>query len=713
VNSNPKGTTIDKAVEIRMNGNKFLTDDSPLTINADVKVLGIKPDPLTVFFGSDGHLTLDAVFEVRAAFAKPAEWLESGPFITGLTADYVAVSAAGYTAYDIDFNNVGLMKTVDAPFGTFNNGFFEFYKTLEEAVAHLAGSDTVYILSYQPQYSGGKASTEYVGTVKLSQSLNLKTVVRVTDGNFSTYYVDGKYMDDNGKILELPAVANMQATLNGSIAVDGGYTLTIYDVLVTAEITLGGGMGTSADVAKVKLMGSVPMYRLSIGFDKISGWSIPVETSAGKVYKLKDGCDYEFITSEKVSLNDRVGVRAAGFKANIQPGGLSAKLEASSEMMAYVKTGAESYTGFSSLADAIKTAGSGGTVYILYYTTQVPGAADVTSYVIDSDMVWEAGYKIDTIHQMVDADGKSSRFAVDDKAATLIMGQGRTMIIGVDADFTRVYVEGDIMLTGEAVIDFGEDPVSVGALTESHGITTIDVTTHVPGLIVKNIGGTNVNVKMPGDSGKERYYTYMIGNDLYFGTYVLDFHLTASGQVTFDGPDGMKLTVSSGDQTLSGVIANGQYTFNGLRYNLYSLDAEIDQSRYHDNVYVVVVDDANHSASVPAGTTGLTVSGDKEALATGPVSQNLYYDADGKVSLTLPNGTTASISFPMHTFTEVEHDKKVYDHCDCGYEVYLHDAAHSSGGFSLKNVAIAAGIAVLVAVVGFVLVMWSRGKNAA
>ena len=713
VNSNPKGTTVDKAVEIRMNGNVFLTDGSPLTINADVKILGIKPEPLTVFFGSDGHATFDATFEVRAAFAKPAEWVEAGPFITGLPADWVAVSSAGYTAYAIDYNNVGLMKTVDAPFGTFTNGGFQFYKTMEEAVAHLADTDTVYVLSYQPQYSGGKAAVEHTGTVKLSQNLSLKTVVRVTDGNFSTYYVDGKYMDDNGKILELPAVANMQAVLNGSIAVDGGYTLTIHDVIATAEITLGGGMGTSADVAKVKIMGQVPMYRLSIGFEKISDWSIPVETSAGKVYKLKDGCDYEFITSEKVSLNDRVGVRAAGFKANIQPGGLSAKLEASSEMMAYVKTGAESYTGYSSLEDAIKSAGSGGTVYILYYTTQVPGAADVTSYVIDSDMIWEAGYKLDTIHQMVDKDGKSSTFAVDDKAATLIMGQGRTMLIGVDADFTRVYVEGDIMLTGEAVIDFGEAPVSsVGALGESHGITTIDVTEHVPGLIVKNLGGTNVNIEMPGDSGKERYYTYMIGNDLYFGTYVLDFHLTASGQVTFIGPDGMELTLSSGDQTLTGTIDGGIYTFSGLKYNLYSLDAEIDKSRYHDNVYVVVVDDAKHSATVPAGTTGLTVSGDKEALASGPVSQNLYYDADGKVSLTLPNGTTASLAFPMHTFTQVEHDKKVYDHCDCGYEVYLHDVPHSSGGSSLKNVAISAGIAVLVCAVAFVALMWMRGRQA-
>ncbi len=52
-------------------------------------------------------------------------------------------------------------------------------------------------------------------------------------------------------------------------------------------------------------------------------------TEEGTVYRLKDGCDYTFITSDRISLNDLVGVNAAGFKANISPGGLSADLAAS------------------------------------------------------------------------------------------------------------------------------------------------------------------------------------------------------------------------------------------------------------------------------------------------------------------------------------------------------------------------------------------------
>ena len=170
-------------------------------------------------------------------------------------------------------------------------------------------------------------------------------------------------------------------------------------------------------------------------------------------------------------------------------------------------------------------------------------------------------------------------------------------------------------------------------------------------------------------------------------------------------------SLSSGDQTVSGTISGGVYTFTGLKYNLYDLDAEIDQSRYHDMVYVVVVDDPKHNASVPVGTMGLTVKGENEMLTTGPVSPNLYYDAEGKVSLTLPDGSTANISFPMHSFTEVEHDNKVYDHCDCGYEIYLHDAVHPSSGPSILNIVIAVVVALVAGAAVFIGIMWYRGKQ--
>ncbi len=109
---------------------------------------------------------------------------------------------------------------------------------------------------------------------------------------------------------------------------------------------------------------------------------------------------------------------------------------------------------------------------------------------------------------------------------------------------------------------------------------------------------------------------------------------------------------------------------------------------------------------------GLTVKGERVTLATGPVNPDLYYDADGNVSLTLPDGTTANLSFPMHSFTEVEHDDKVYDHCDCGYEIYLHDVVHPSSGPNVMNIVIAIGIAIFAAAAAFIGIMWYRGKQA-
>lgn len=78
------------------------------------------------------------------------------------------------------------------------------------------------------------------------------------------------------------------------------------------------------------------------------------ETPDGWIYELKEGCDYVFITSDTVPLDNLVGVNASGFKAGISPGGFSGRLAASSSMVAYVKVGDNVFTGYSSITDAIE-----------------------------------------------------------------------------------------------------------------------------------------------------------------------------------------------------------------------------------------------------------------------------------------------------------------------------------------------------------------------
>ncbi len=61
-----------------------------------------------------------------------------------------------------------------------------------------------------------------------------------------------------------------------------------------------------------------------------------------------------------MSLNDMVSVKAPGFKANIGPEGFSGKLVASQSMVAYVRTGESSYTGYGSIGEAIAAATAAG-----------------------------------------------------------------------------------------------------------------------------------------------------------------------------------------------------------------------------------------------------------------------------------------------------------------------------------------------------------------
>ncbi len=708
VNVDSLPDSISKKIEIRMNGHTFLDSGKPLTLYTEVKIFGFNPlKNQNIVFGSDGKLITDSTMDIVATFENPAASVGK-TFITGSIATSIAVNNAGYASYDTK-DGVTLFRTVDLPFGIYNTERkeFSFYATFEEALTRLSGESVVYILNYQPQYTGGAVKKDYNDVnAQISMDLTLKTVVRVTDGTYSTYYVDGKAVTNNGKEIALPSVADLSTSIDGDFFVDGGHTLTINDVAVLNDIVLGGGKGTAAGIAKIKLDKNVPMFRLAVNFDKLADWTKKEQTPEGTVYMLDPECAYEFVTSTSISLNDRVGINASGFKANIAPGGLSATLAASSSMIAYVQTGEQSFTGYSSLEDAITAAGTG-TVYILYRTTNVPGDADTTTHILDHDMTWGAGYKFATVHQMVSEDGSTSQFVIDSKCATLIMADGHAMSISVDADFTKIYVEGKINLLGQAVIDLGEDPAS--NLGATNGTTEIDVTNHTPGLIVKNLGAAPVYVDLPPDSGDVKYYTYMVGNDLYFGTYTIMVAITGSGEITVSGPDGMGLQLTGGDQSLSGKIDGGSYKFTGLRFTEYKLTCTQEGQTVSQQVYAVITSDADHQVAVPSGTKALMNSTSYDLISTGPVAYGIYYDADGKVSLTMPDGTTVKMKFPMHTFVEVEHDGKVYDHCDCGYEVYLHDAEKS--GTDLMPILAAVGVAILVGIAVFIILLYRRGRS--
>lgn len=88
----------------------------------------------------------------------------------------------------------------------------------------------------------------------------------------------------------------------------------------------------------MRLTGKAPATRISVGFENLDKWIERKQTEEGWIYVLKDGCDYVFITSDTLSLNDLVGVNASGFKANISPGGFSGRLVASASIVAYVRT---------------------------------------------------------------------------------------------------------------------------------------------------------------------------------------------------------------------------------------------------------------------------------------------------------------------------------------------------------------------------------------
>lgn len=90
-----------------------------------------------------------------------------------------------------------------------------------------------------------------------------------------------------------------------------------------------------------------------IGFENLDKWIEKIRTDEGWIYRLTDGCDYEFIVSDLQPLDNLIGIDASGFKADVDLSGFSAKLAASSSMIAYIRTSDTAFIGYSSLDDAI------------------------------------------------------------------------------------------------------------------------------------------------------------------------------------------------------------------------------------------------------------------------------------------------------------------------------------------------------------------------
>lgn len=70
------------------------------------------------------------------------------------------------------------------------------------------------------------------------------------------------------------------------------------------------------------------------------------------MYKMKDGCNYEFIRSSS-SLVDRVAVIHSGFKADLGDDARTASLACSQEMVAYTYINGVP-VGYSNMYDAIE-----------------------------------------------------------------------------------------------------------------------------------------------------------------------------------------------------------------------------------------------------------------------------------------------------------------------------------------------------------------------
>lgn len=125
-----------------------------------------------------------------------------------------------------------LSKVTARPFAVLDRGIFNFYPTLEEALDSRPEQASVYVLDYMPLYESAGTLT-YTVNANLNRDVTLATVIRVTDGTYSSFYVDSKEVYNNGKTVPLPAGKDLVTKIYGSIYVSAGNVLSISDVSVS------------------------------------------------------------------------------------------------------------------------------------------------------------------------------------------------------------------------------------------------------------------------------------------------------------------------------------------------------------------------------------------------------------------------------------------------------------------------------------------------
>ncbi len=108
---------------------------------------------------------------------------------------------------------------------------FAFYSTLEEALDDVPYG-IVYVLDYIPVYDGGEQVRSYEVDVSVDRNIVLSTVTRVTDGTYSSFYVDSEEKYNNGRSVAIPEGSELAAVIYGRISVTGGCTLSIGDVVI-------------------------------------------------------------------------------------------------------------------------------------------------------------------------------------------------------------------------------------------------------------------------------------------------------------------------------------------------------------------------------------------------------------------------------------------------------------------------------------------------
>lgn len=90
----------------------------------------------------------------------------------------------------------------------------------------------MYVLDYIPLY--GSASTlTYTVDDSIDRDITLATVIRVTDGVHSSFYLGTEEIYNNGQSIPLPAGKDLVSKLEGRLYVSAGKILRIADVSVS------------------------------------------------------------------------------------------------------------------------------------------------------------------------------------------------------------------------------------------------------------------------------------------------------------------------------------------------------------------------------------------------------------------------------------------------------------------------------------------------